>query len=269
MNECRNNVGRGVVAYPCLLPKDHAGPCMALENQPSINARKRWMKERDELEAAEARAIAAAALPEAHRQVPHPGAPPLSVFQGPPKTSQEGLMEHGATQIPTIDTNRPGESKVLYTRNSNGTFELAEPEPQTVDEYVDAVETALIGHPYTVSLEDAKSVAAPTKQRPGDQPLPIINEAKFIQDLVIADIEERKRVGIERYGSLLQPFNGRNVDQDLYEELVDGVMYARQRLVERAEIRRLFEELVYSVTVAMGDIPIMWQKSVDKILSAL
>lgn len=86
---------------------------------------------------------------------------------------------------------------------------------------------------------------APTKQRPGDQPLPTKNDLPCIQDQVIADIEERKKVGISRYGMALQPFNDRYVLQDLYEELLDGAMYARQAMVERDTIaeftRRVYE----------------------------
>lgn len=36
------------------------------------------------------------------------------------------------------------------------------------------------------------------KMRPGDQPLPNPNDLPAVQDQVIADIEERKAVGLER-----------------------------------------------------------------------
>ncbi|MFE9099901.1 hypothetical protein [Actinomadura geliboluensis] len=74
------------------------------------------------------------------------------------------------------------------------------------------------------------------KQRPGDQPLPVRNGHPDVQSMVIADIEERRNVGITRYGSALQPHNGRDGIQDLYEELLDGAMYARQLLEERKAI---------------------------------
>jgi hypothetical protein len=73
------------------------------------------------------------------------------------------------------------------------------------------------------------------KQRPGDQPLPVVNDELDIQSRVIADIEERRKVGIQRYGTALQPHNGRDALRDLYEELLDGAMYARQLMVERPE----------------------------------
>lgn len=73
----------------------------------------------------------------------------------------------------------------------------------------------------------------PTKQREGDQPLPIKNEHPIIQDLVQADIEARKQIGISRYGTALQPFNSRDVLRDIYEELLDAAVYMRQALYER------------------------------------
>lgn len=71
------------------------------------------------------------------------------------------------------------------------------------------------------------------KLRDGDQPLPIKNDAPDIQSQVIADIEARRQVGIARYGTALQPHNGRDALRDLYEELIDAAMYTKQLMVER------------------------------------
>ena len=76
----------------------------------------------------------------------------------------------------------------------------------------------------------------PTKQRPGDQQLPAKNDLQFIQDAVIADIEARKQVGIERYGAPLQAFNGRSSLLDAYEESLDLSMYFKQMQIEVDEI---------------------------------
>lgn len=74
------------------------------------------------------------------------------------------------------------------------------------------------------------------KLRPGDQPLPIQNELPFVQDAVIADIEARKALGIERYGTPLQAFNGRDALRDAYEEAIDLCMYLKQSLIERGPL---------------------------------
>lgn len=51
-------------------------------------------------------------------------------------------------------------------------------------------------------------------------------------DLVIADIEERKKLGLAKYGTLLQAFNGRDALVDAYQEAIDLVQYLRQALEE-------------------------------------
>jgi len=66
-----------------------------------------------------------------------------------------------------------------------------------------------------------------------DQPPPMPNDRPAIADLVIADIIERKRVGTERYGTPLQPFNGRDALIDAYQEALDLVQYLRQEIEER------------------------------------
>lgn len=80
------------------------------------------------------------------------------------------------------------------------------------------------------------------KQRPGDQPLPTPNDSRDIQSMVIDDIGKRRSVGIERYGTALQPFNGRNSLRDAYEEAMDLVMYLKQRLVEEDLIDKYVDE---------------------------
>ena len=66
-----------------------------------------------------------------------------------------------------------------------------------------------------------------------DQPPPKPVAGPAIQDLVLVDVAERKRVGIERYGQPVLPHNGRNALVDLYQELLDAVMYTRQLIYEQ------------------------------------
>lgn len=75
---------------------------------------------------------------------------------------------------------------------------------------------------------------APTKQRPEDQVLPTPNQYPSVHAQVAADLMERERIGVSRYGTPLQPFNGRDADQDLYEELLDAAAYMKQRMIEKA-----------------------------------
>jgi len=65
-----------------------------------------------------------------------------------------------------------------------------------------------------------------------DQPKPKKNNLPAVWDLVIKDMKERDEFGLNRYGVRLQPYNGRNSLQDLYEELLDAVVYIRQLIYE-------------------------------------
>lgn len=71
------------------------------------------------------------------------------------------------------------------------------------------------------------------RHREGDQPLPVRNDSRDIQSMVIDDIRARRELGISRYATALQAGNGRDALRDLYEELTDAVMYTRQLMAER------------------------------------
>lgn len=64
------------------------------------------------------------------------------------------------------------------------------------------------------------------------QPKPQKNSHKSIPELVIEDIQKVSRDGKKKYGTYLQPFNGRSSLVDLYEELLDAVQYLRQHIEE-------------------------------------
>lgn len=81
-----------------------------------------------------------------------------------------------------------------------------------------------------------------------DQQLPEKNHCRVIQELVIAEEQARQRpghehvvaamesslaVGRKKYGTGLQPFNGRDPLLDLEEELRDALVYVRQCRYER------------------------------------
>lgn len=66
-----------------------------------------------------------------------------------------------------------------------------------------------------------------------EQPQPIPNGRQSVQSLVRDDLAAREQVGRHRYGTSLQPFNGRDALVDLYEELLDAVCYLKQYMVEQ------------------------------------
>lgn len=78
---------------------------------------------------------------------------------------------------------------------------------------------------------DEQGIGRP-KTEATDQPMPAINDEPFIHDQVAADVARRGELGRQRYGTKLQPFNGRRSLQDAYEELLDGACYVLQAKTE-------------------------------------
>ncbi len=65
------------------------------------------------------------------------------------------------------------------------------------------------------------------------QPDPVPNELPPVWNQVIADMHARNQLGLRRYGTQLQPFNGRDALRDAYEEALDLAVYLRQAIMER------------------------------------
>lgn len=65
------------------------------------------------------------------------------------------------------------------------------------------------------------------------QNAPIPNEQPAVWDLVQHDINARDLFGLSKYGTRLQPHNGRDALTDAYQEALDLVVYLRQALYER------------------------------------
>lgn len=68
--------------------------------------------------------------------------------------------------------------------------------------------------------------AAKPQRKPGKGKTPVA-------EYVLADIEARVKLGKKRYGTLLYTNNGRSALWDLYQELLDAVMYCRQVILEQ------------------------------------
>ena len=66
-----------------------------------------------------------------------------------------------------------------------------------------------------------------------DQPPPAANDRPAVWDLVIEDMKERDEAGAQKYGTRLQPENGRDALADAYAEALDLAVYLRQALYER------------------------------------
>lgn len=57
--------------------------------------------------------------------------------------------------------------------------------------------------------------------------------------LLLRDMEDRDRIGRERYGTPLQAHNGRDAVTDAYQEALDLVVYLKQATVELPDDRTL------------------------------
>jgi hypothetical protein len=64
------------------------------------------------------------------------------------------------------------------------------------------------------------------------QPMPTPGEQVVLHH-VINDLNARAEMGLHKYNTLLMTNNGRDALQDLFEELLDAVMYLKQFMLER------------------------------------
>lgn len=81
--------------------------------------------------------------------------------------------------------------------------------------------------------EDLCKFAARESAAINIEPKPTPNQLPHIADLVIADINSRKEFGLKKYGTALQPHNGRDALTDAYQEALDMCKYIRQAIYER------------------------------------
>jgi hypothetical protein len=65
------------------------------------------------------------------------------------------------------------------------------------------------------------------------EPAPKPNDLPAVWELVKQDMEDRNRFGFEKYGTPLQPHNGRKALRDAYQEALDLAVYLRQEIFER------------------------------------
>ena len=75
------------------------------------------------------------------------------------------------------------------------------------------------------------------------QPAPAHNDKPAVWSLVMRDMTERDIFGAEKYGTRLQPGNGRDFLLDAYQESLDLVVYLRGAIYERDEAATVKESL--------------------------
>lgn len=92
------------------------------------------------------------------------------------------------------------------------------------------------GDPFPQSFQVGYRPKEPTtkKNLSTPEPTPIKNDKPAVWDLVIQDMKDRDTTGAQRYGTRLQPFNGRDSLVDAYQEILDLAVYLRQRIFEES-----------------------------------
>lgn len=128
-----------------------------------------------------------------------------------------------APDVPRQDPNQPIQSPLTYKAVEHHST------PEGVEQTVRMVEI------HRQINQASAAVTGPDVPFGGDQPAPTPNRYPAIQDLVMDDLARRKALGILRYGTPLQPHNGRDALRDAYEEAIDLTQYLRQAIFERDE----------------------------------
>lgn len=269
MASCGQMVEGQTVAFACDLDAGHEGPHRAYENARSVRERTRWeAAQKTEQARSDLSQFQGPAQTTAERYTEGatavPGTPPRRVTEM-------------AGDRPEIEA---AERPVVYEEGEDGSATFAEVGGQR---YIDCPNCLGVMQIHTedgsalcgscgLALEagswDHPGIGEPTKQREGDQPLPTQNDGDYVQDRIIAKInavrgmgaltneqadllisqmEDSKTVGMQRYGSALQTFNGRDALQDAAEEARDLYVYLNS-LIQAREAQR--ETLVEVVTKA-------------------
>lgn len=70
-----------------------------------------------------------------------------------------------------------------------------------------------------------------------EQPPPKSVNGDAIWDLVVSDMIERDKAGLQKYGTRLQAGNGRDALVDAYQEALDLSVYLRQAIEEQVALR--------------------------------
>lgn len=76
---------------------------------------------------------------------------------------------------------------------------------------------------------------------PESTPPPVSNEYPHMADYAAKAVMDRKAWGEQKYGTPLQPFNGRDAIVDAMEEVLDLNVYMQQVLYERTHLANVLE----------------------------
>lgn len=84
------------------------------------------------------------------------------------------------------------------------------------------------------------------------EPKPVPTEERPTWELVIEDMRERDRAGRAKYGTPLQPNNGRNSLVDLYQELLDATVYVKNEIIKQQLLIARIERIEKLADTVLG-----------------
>lgn len=130
--------------------------------------------------------------------------------------------------------------------------ELEAPEENDIIHPGDYIVKFPSGFFVSFSQEDFKKKFKPIESPAiKQQPAPKQSGYPTIHDEVAEDIRLRKELGKQKYGTELQPFNGRNPLIDAYQEVLDLSVYLRQMITEMQSLKNV-EDIVRWFLKNMG-----------------
>ncbi len=95
------------------------------------------------------------------------------------------------------------------------------------------------------------------------EPMPTINELPYqwpsAIERIIQIAKERDEFGFKKYGTRLQPFNGRDPLKDAFQEGLDLLVYIEQELFERPYKEAVIQAAIATVNLGTGDLRALHQ----------
>jgi hypothetical protein len=90
------------------------------------------------------------------------------------------------------------------------------------------------------------------------EPPPVANNNEPVWSMVVSDMLARDKMGIEKYGLPLRPFDGRDSLWDAYQEALDLAVYLRKAIYER-------DNLGPKISKQIEEIRPIWQNDINTI----
>jgi hypothetical protein len=146
----------------------------------------------------------------AQPKIPPPPPKPATEMPAPPT-----ILPESARRQTHARAERASKTTVCGLPTYDGTYALGVVIPSRLPDFNNACPDCLAG------------LTTPTRAgREGDsQPMPTASTHPIAHEEVAKDLNARLRIGIERYGQPLRPFNGRKPLRDAYEEALDLCVY--------------------------------------------